>query len=526
MDSAELINEAIDTMAYQPAVFTAEDVAAYADLEGANNAIKIALRRRCTNRDILLLDRLRGSAKFDACYLGTRVVEQWWINRTARWAKAGVQYLTPVQLASEMSLSLDTHRWTDVPTGVLAIGRQWAMVADSYEEGILVLPWAIVLSANQHCLKWFSQSIEYIRSLFSSGALPAGPESVITDVAGEVLGTITNREADVIRGRLGLETGYPATLERLGNIHGVTRERIRQVESKAWRKLWHQSRQRRLWAAFAVDFIQSGGSLLIQESAMTPHRRFLHRGIELKTVHVPEITLHLIGPEDVINDFRHSLRTGDTYPFGEFDTSRIPVVHAIPFLPKNDRVLIREALEEYFAGWVTRTRPLMLRESLRSLGRAAHYQEIAEECHRLFPERQTSVRSWHAALSDLASPEKERFGIVWIGRKGMYGLKEHGYSRPDMDLFDGVARIVEAMFAKTQHPVSEEIVMAELSKHRRELRLNSVKMALSFNDNLKAINGGFVPKKFSPSEALDSERPQYDIDAAFAAFIAHDDDRD
>ena len=63
---------------------------------------------------------------------------------------------------------------------------------------------------------------------------------------GKVLGTLTPREADIIRLRYGIGVGYPRTLEEVGKIFGVTRERVRQIEAKAVRKLRHPSRSKTL----------------------------------------------------------------------------------------------------------------------------------------------------------------------------------------------------------------------------------------------------------------------------------------
>ena len=61
-----------------------------------------------------------------------------------------------------------------------------------------------------------------------------------------VLGTLTDREEEVLRLRYGLEDGRARTLEEVGRVFGVTRERIRQIEAKALRKLRHPSRSKKL----------------------------------------------------------------------------------------------------------------------------------------------------------------------------------------------------------------------------------------------------------------------------------------
>jgi RNA polymerase primary sigma factor len=62
----------------------------------------------------------------------------------------------------------------------------------------------------------------------------------------EVLDTLTDRESRVLQLRFGLEDGRSRTLEEVGREFGVTRERIRQIEAKALRKLRHPTRSRKL----------------------------------------------------------------------------------------------------------------------------------------------------------------------------------------------------------------------------------------------------------------------------------------
>jgi len=69
---------------------------------------------------------------------------------------------------------------------------------------------------------------------------------MLKDEIDDILLTLTEREEKVIRLRFGLEDGKARTLEEVGQMFGVTRERIRQIEAKALRKLRHPSRSRKL----------------------------------------------------------------------------------------------------------------------------------------------------------------------------------------------------------------------------------------------------------------------------------------
>jgi RNA polymerase primary sigma factor len=70
----------------------------------------------------------------------------------------------------------------------------------------------------------------------------------------QVLKTLTHREREIIKLRYGLGDGYTYTLEEIGRIFKVTRERIRQIETKAVRKLQGPDRSRQL-----EGFLESTG---------------------------------------------------------------------------------------------------------------------------------------------------------------------------------------------------------------------------------------------------------------------------
>ena len=74
----------------------------------------------------------------------------------------------------------------------------------------------------------------------------AASHTLLKEQLGEVLKTLTPREEKVLRLRFGLEDGRSRTLEEVGKEFNVTRERIRQIEAKALRKLRHPSRSKKL----------------------------------------------------------------------------------------------------------------------------------------------------------------------------------------------------------------------------------------------------------------------------------------
>jgi RNA polymerase primary sigma factor len=87
---------------------------------------------------------------------------------------------------------------------------------------------------------------DFLEDEDASAPAEAASANLLREQLSEVLGTLTEREAKVLRLRFGLEDGRPRTLEEVGKEFDVTRERIRQIEAKALRKLRHPSRSKKL----------------------------------------------------------------------------------------------------------------------------------------------------------------------------------------------------------------------------------------------------------------------------------------
>ena len=532
------IVEAILATSSRRAMFTAADIASYANLEGAETSIRKVLQRQYDG--LLNLGSLVCEGSDEDRYISQVNVERWWVRQTLRWADSGLCNLTERQLASGMSLAFDEFRWLAPPEAILQVGRRWAIVAEGCVPGTFVFPWASVLHANpqlsetfisildpQSELTWFKNELEGSYQQFQwqrlrddNAPVQLGQSAIIA-AADEALNTLRDRQANVIRSRFGFDTGQKATLEKLGLETGVTRERIRQIEKKALKKLrdlppWHYG--------FAVHFILSGGSLLIPESEITPQWELLSASIGLNAESIPELGLRVLGAANGLPGYHDYLDRDHAISNVADEGSGNQVFKELWFLPRKDAMRLRAAEQEYRERQqknreqeAIRTRPRMAFQALRSLGKAAHFQEIAEECNRLFPDRQCSIHSWHESL---LRPEALALGIVWIGKKGIYGLEEQGYSRPIRDIFDAVASIVEARFAHTGQPVPFDFVMRQLSIERQDPDFNSVNIALSINERLASKgNGRYVPKTQVRTNTTTTTVP-YDLEAGFDAFLS------
>jgi RNA polymerase primary sigma factor len=87
-----------------------------------------------------------------------------------------------------------------------------------------------------------SQLGDFIDDTDAVLAIDAVSATLLQDQLQSVLATLTEREAGIVRLRYGLTDGQPRTLEHISHVYGVTRERVRQIESKTMAKLRHPSR--------------------------------------------------------------------------------------------------------------------------------------------------------------------------------------------------------------------------------------------------------------------------------------------
>jgi RNA polymerase primary sigma factor len=107
-----------------------------------------------------------------------------------------------------------------------------------------------------------SQFGDFIEDKGVESPAEATSYSLLKEQMRRVLGTLTRREAHVLTLRFGVEDGSPRTLEEVGKIFNVTRERVRQIEAKALRKMRHPTRSRKLQGFLDVAEIDARSETL------------------------------------------------------------------------------------------------------------------------------------------------------------------------------------------------------------------------------------------------------------------------
>ena len=108
---------------------------------------------------------------------------------------------------------------------------------------------ALARVAHAHQARFFTDAVQGLGKLdidLEQSGVDAAAFSMLKEQLIEVLDTLTEREQKVLKLRFGLEDGRARTLEEVGRQFDVTRERIRQIEAKALRKLRHPSRSKKL----------------------------------------------------------------------------------------------------------------------------------------------------------------------------------------------------------------------------------------------------------------------------------------
>lgn len=514
------VEDAISLASSRYPVFSVPVVAEIAGIDVDNIAVGGTVADWVTNGSLTEVSK---TDEGDALLTPTVTIERWWIQTVLRWHRLGIRALGPRDLAMAMRGSFGDFVKESPPIAIMNVGVELGLVALTYDQQSFTSPWVNLIDAVDTVRDWLKDAARSDTPRDSFRQSPDKPHSPDeTSLWCQILETLDLKQRQVLEMRLGLAGGQRHTLEAIGDSVGLTRERVRQLERTALQSLKSSNAIQQAAPSIAGEFVSNGTSLLMT-AASTVLRSPLFNTLAGSSVSA----IHSLGALVLVDaswseNYDATIREEQVcveFVLSDFGSLPDCVRNMLAKLPEGDGQRVERMTRSYLRGQARKLqRKTQVYIALRRLGTASHYSEVAEVCNDLWPDRPLSHQATINTL--MACDGDSRYDVVWIGRKGMYGLTEHGYTKPRKDLAETVAEIVTKEYERTGAAVSIDTVMERMLEYRQLPDKSSVLMALSFNEQIIDLGRSrFVPAGAEQNRVgAVSDDKGYDFGAAFGDF--------
>lgn len=465
----------------EPRVFKFDELSSLVDA----NIDPKALRKTLLGKSRFIC--LSSDSPDDDYFLLDSTLFHWLSQLNLKLAKLKKFRLTEHQITNSINLLRREGEWDSLPKEIIRWGQSIGLICLSYTKSEVVFPLAQIMSYMTP--RNLDAIIQILREFFESQIWHLSLKKYLKELLKKGFSKFSDKIGYIIHGREALHRGNKVTLQELGEHFCMSRERVRQLEEKFWESinLWNSFRKPFI-EAFLCDFMNNSGSLIIDtNSSKAPLRRFL-----AKCVGIPTLEFSAIG---LVAFARLSRDMVTLKSKKSLNDSINAEVIANNIESKKNVILSRNDIQK-FAKKIEKNRIKNLNSyqrtylSLYKIGRPAHYSEVTEVHNSLWPNCSLNERSVHHALT------KKKLGIVWIGIKGTYALREWGYERPTMTLFESVSEIVKRKHEETRAPVSIPVIIAELGKYRRIVNPTSLTIVIFSNTNIRRVSkDSFIPRE-------------------------------